>query len=169
MLAIVFSLLVCDLGLGAPFPAPSDDPLVPGDQIYFNTNYRSTPQIIWTCIVTTFLCTWVSLHPNIIGYNSTWSQRFSDRLTGFIVAFAVPEIVFSKAVTEWVEASYIADRISNRERFMRRLLGTMKHAFAAILSESFAKRLGIERKKDGMCLFLSQIYNFQLLSHCLMD
>ncbi|KAJ2930161.1 hypothetical protein H1R20_g6942, partial [Candolleomyces eurysporus] len=149
MLAIVFSLLSgCELSLGAPFPAPSIDLLAPRDEILFATNYRSTPEIIWTCLITTFLCTWVSMHPDIVGYNSTRWQRLRARITMFLVAFSAPEIPLLAALREWMLANYIADKIGKREGIRRRIVQRMRNLFAAILRERLAKKMGLERTVD---------------------
>ncbi|KAJ2930158.1 hypothetical protein H1R20_g6941, partial [Candolleomyces eurysporus] len=146
MLGATLFLLSCGkLGLAAPFPTPSNpyvDPLEPRDEIRFITNYRSTPEIIWTCIITTFLCAWVSVHPNIVGYNSSLWQRLYARLISFLRAFAAPELPLLAALQQWMLATYIADKMNERIlKSHKEPIEKVEHTFW----ERLASNTGIKR------------------------
>jgi hypothetical protein len=114
MLVTVLSLLSFGgFVLGAPFPSPSNVIIIPlssRDELV-TSRYRSTPEIIWTCLVTTFLCTWVSMHPNIAGYNANWRRSFLPRFRMWLGAFAAPEFPLCIALMQWMGAKKIAAEI----------------------------------------------------------
>lgn len=159
MLAILSLLGVCDLGLGAPVLAPSCtvalDALDPIGGIRFVTNYRSTPEIIWTCIVTTCLCTWVSMHPDIVGYNSKIRHRFSQRVLMFLVAFIAPEFTLLFAAAQWKIAQDIVRKFGKRKSLRSRLKIGFGNFIVRGLGEERAGKIGIKKhdEDDGMCLY----------------
>ncbi|KAF7300770.1 hypothetical protein MKEN_01302200 [Mycena kentingensis (nom. inval.)] len=79
---------------------------------------RQLSDIIWSCIVTTFACVWVSVHPNVPppapheprGTASLWAKlRWTlleshwgatwARLKLMLVALLAPELIFGFAMT----------------------------------------------------------------------
>ncbi|CAG7853038.1 SubName: Full=Uncharacterized protein {ECO:0000313/EMBL:CCA75392.1} [Serendipita indica DSM 11827] len=82
--------------------------------------YRSLPTIIWSCLITIFLCTWVSLHPNVPEPINTSSlgrckkakthflRVMSSRLAPFLVAFLAPEWVLAFSLRQLFSARYLA-------------------------------------------------------------
>ncbi|KAJ2935010.1 hypothetical protein H1R20_g2116, partial [Candolleomyces eurysporus] len=164
MFVIALSLLsCCHFGFGAPFTASSDtsvDLLDPNVNVLFITNYRSTPEIVWTCLITTFLCTWVSMHPDIAGYNSTRWQRLRQRITMFVLAFVVPEVALLGALRQWVLANDLVCKIGKREGIGRRMKAKfgsftagLGNLVVKIFGERIASKLGIQQKdglKDGL-------------------
>jgi hypothetical protein len=83
-------------------------------------NCRSLLSIIWSCITTIFLCTWVAVHPNIPEPVDTrdmgfWQKRgrqlscfLKDRMVMFICALLVPEYVLAWAIRQLLVARRIA-------------------------------------------------------------
>jgi hypothetical protein len=67
----------------------------------FDTNYRSTADIVWSCIVTVFACTWLSVHPNVSGFNSSWIERMKHRLYLMIWGISAPEFLVIFAYRQW--------------------------------------------------------------------
>jgi hypothetical protein len=79
-------------------------------------NCRSLLSIIWSCITTIFLCTWVAVHPNVPELVDTqemdfWpkcvykiSCFFKTKVVMFICALLVPEYVLAWAIRQrlWV-------------------------------------------------------------------
>ena len=78
--------------------------------------------IIWSCIVTIFSCTWVAVHPNILcpkkreGKNRfqrwIWSPilSFTEHcLLLFICALLVPEYILAWAIQQYLRARDIAN------------------------------------------------------------
>ena len=82
---------------------------------------RSIWNIIWSCTVTIFSCTWVAVHPNIPcpkkreGKNcfQRWIRNplmsfVEHRLPLFVCALLVPEYVLSWAIRQYLSAREIA-------------------------------------------------------------
>lgn len=73
----------------------------PSQEHTFNTNYRSTAEIVWSCIVTVFACTWLSVHPNVSSANSSWTLRMKDRISLMVWGIAAPEFLVIFAYRQW--------------------------------------------------------------------
>jgi hypothetical protein len=105
----------------------SSTPAVPAVE-YFNVsssckdieNCRTLLSIIWSCIATIILCTWVAIHPNIPEPVVTSDMKFWDKcihkissLFGgkmllFICALLVPEYILAWAIRQHLMARMIA-------------------------------------------------------------
>jgi hypothetical protein len=76
------------------------------------TSYRSLWNIIWSCIVTIFACTWVAVHPNVPTPKQNAHRRWYSRPLGrariTLYALIGPEFVL---VWAWRQR-YIARRTS---------------------------------------------------------
>ena len=83
-------------------------------------NCRTRWNIIWSCLSTVFLCTWVTLHPNIaiapdtrrVGWieRSVWHPlRFlmKNRLPLFLCALVAPEYILAWAIRQYIQAGEI--------------------------------------------------------------
>ncbi|KAM6501657.1 hypothetical protein JOM56_001634 [Amanita muscaria] len=64
---------------------------------------RTLPSIIYSCLSTAFLCTWIALHLNV-PKNPKISPTFR-RLRFMLGALVAPEIVFGFAYCHWIESS----------------------------------------------------------------
>ena len=73
----------------------------PSGGVDFDTNYRSTADIVWSCVVTVFACTWLSVHPNVSSANSSWTRRIKDRLYLMLWGIAAPEFLVIFAYRQW--------------------------------------------------------------------
>lgn len=69
--------------------------------------YRTTAQIVTSCISTTLLCTWFTVHPNVYQHKSTRWQRAGRKLELFVWALLMPEIVMMWACIQWFGAREI--------------------------------------------------------------
>jgi hypothetical protein len=69
--------------------------------------YRTTPQIIWTCLATIFACTWVVIHPNLPGPRDSGFHRLRRRITTMYITFIAPKLILYWAVKQWVAARKI--------------------------------------------------------------
>ena len=67
-------------------------------------NGRGTIYILWGCLITTFLCTWTSLHLNIPARRESHLQRGFRRFRWMPQAFIAPELVVGLATGQKVEA-----------------------------------------------------------------
>ncbi|KAJ3572089.1 hypothetical protein NP233_g3323 [Leucocoprinus birnbaumii] len=71
------------------------------------TRYRTTSEIIWSCIGTIFACTWVAIHPNLPGPYDSGLQLLKRRITIAIVAIMGPEFIVFFASRQWESAKKI--------------------------------------------------------------
>jgi hypothetical protein len=90
-----------------------------GDQ----NSRRSIWSIIWSCLTTIFLCTWVALHPNVAFRpekpNAHWSKRWiwdplrdfwSYKLPLFMWALLVPEYILLCSIRQFFMAGKIREQ-----------------------------------------------------------
>ena len=63
-------------------------------------NCRTVRGIIWGCLSTIFLCTYVSYHPDVLEYRLGWLGNIATTISSMIVAALVPEIVIMKAASD---------------------------------------------------------------------
>ena len=73
---------------------------------------RSIWNIIWSCLVTIFSCTWVAIHPNIpCPKKQNPVITFAEhRLPLFICALLVPEYMLAWAIKQFLSARTIANQ-----------------------------------------------------------
>ena len=82
---------------------------------------RTIWNIVWSCLVTIFSCTWVAMHPNVPCPKKRevngWIERYirnpllsfvEHRLPLFICALLVPEYVLAWAIRQFLSARRIA-------------------------------------------------------------
>ena len=103
-------------------PIPSvDDRSLAANHCTDLTYCRSIWNIVWSCLVTIFSCTWVAVHPNIpcpkTREANSWIERCiwnpllsfaKHRLPLFICALLVPEYVLAWAIRQFLGARRIA-------------------------------------------------------------
>jgi hypothetical protein len=84
---------------------------------------RSLSNIIWSCLSTIFLCTWVSLHPNISSTPKRpglgWFERriqnplvefLTYKLPLFLWALLVPEYILAWAIRQYIMAGKVQQK-----------------------------------------------------------
>jgi len=69
---------------------------------------RSLADIIRSCIITIFLCTWVSMHPNIPSPDERWPRVAIRRAGLLLLALLVPEAVIGWALRQRQAAAELA-------------------------------------------------------------
>ena len=103
-------------------PIPTiEDRSLKGNHCSDLTHCRTIWNIIWSCLVLIFSCTWVAVHPNVpfpkMRKASGWTGRciwdpllsFTEhRLPLFICALLLPEYMFARAIREFFIARKIA-------------------------------------------------------------
>ena len=103
-------------------PIPStEDRLLTGNRYNDLGHCRTIWNILWSCLVTIFSCTWVAVHPNVPcpkkqeanGWieRCIWNPLLSfveHRLPLFICALLVPEYVLAWAARQFLRARRIA-------------------------------------------------------------
>ena len=83
-------------------------------------NCRTISNIVWSCFSTIFLCTWVSLHPNIVIARDTrglgWFKKsvvhpllgfMRNKLPLFLCALLAPEYILAWAIRQYLKAGDI--------------------------------------------------------------
>ncbi len=74
---------------------------------------RSLYKIVWSCVSTTIICAWVSVHPNVppSGY---WKGLWR-RVQMMIWTIIAPELILAWAVRQWFAAWEIRDTVNGSE------------------------------------------------------
>lgn len=78
---------------------------------------RSMIEIIWGCVTTTFVCTWVSVHPNVPPRTKEeygWKSLLR-RLRLMFWALVAPELVLAWSAKQWYVAGKIADTYNHKK------------------------------------------------------
>jgi hypothetical protein len=78
-------------------------------------NCRTISSIVWSCLLTILLCTWVSLHPNITAARDKgvvgWLRDFAkNKLPLFLCALLAPEYILAWAIRQYIAAGDIQQR-----------------------------------------------------------
>ena len=103
-----------------PIPTAEDRSLT-GNHCSDLGHCRTIWNIVWSCLITIFSCTWVAVHPNVPypkkREESGWIQKwirdpllsFAEyRLPLFICALLVPEFILTWAIRQFLRAREIA-------------------------------------------------------------
>lgn len=72
-------------------------------------NGRGTFDIIWSSLVTIFLCTWTSLHLNVPAIHESYFKRHARKFRWQVQAIMAPEFVVAFATGQKVEAQRSVD------------------------------------------------------------
>jgi hypothetical protein len=126
-LFLVYAILQSSFGDAVPTPLiDRRDPCTCGEQI----QTRSLWNIIWSCLSTIFLCTWVSLHPNIsstpekpgLSRFERWIRKpmvelLTYKLPLFLWALLVPEYILAWAIRQYI----MAGKVQKKSEFIVRL------------------------------------------------
>lgn len=96
-------------------PLPSralDMPTFVCDEIPYEFQSRSILNILWSCLVTTFACTWVCVHPNV-PFRKEDSWTILGR-RAFLMFFSIiaPEFMVIWAFKQWRGARMITEAIN---------------------------------------------------------
>ncbi|KAG8851097.1 hypothetical protein FRB91_008458 [Serendipita sp. 411] len=99
-------------------------------------SYRSLPNIVWSCLTTIFLCTWVSLHPNVPKpvdeTKLSKRQRYAHKLRTFLKDQAFP-FVFLLVAPEWVLMWALKQRLVVEYMVRNKQAPTRRHGFLIIM------------------------------------
>lgn len=74
-------------------------------------NKRSTISLLYSCLFTTFLCTWSAMHPSVPGEKDTLLHVFWRKCGYLILGLVAPEVVGFEAVAEWYAARMLARNV----------------------------------------------------------
>ncbi|KAH9480667.1 hypothetical protein JR316_0007267 [Psilocybe cubensis] len=89
-------------------------------------NTRSLQDIVWSCLATIFVCTWVSVHPNVTPPGENWFKRTIRRTWLMFWGLIGPELILSWSIRQWISARSIAKEYKKHS-------WTMTHAFFLIM------------------------------------
>ncbi|KDR79743.1 hypothetical protein GALMADRAFT_62095 [Galerina marginata CBS 339.88] len=93
--------------LSTIFPRQTSTDLgAPQECICANTRLRW--DIVWSCLATIFVCTWVSVHPNIPALGEPWWKKLIRRLELMIWSIIAPELILFWAAQQWAAARKLA-------------------------------------------------------------
>ena len=79
------------------------------------TNTRSRFNIIWNCWTIIFICTWVSIHPNIPSPREKPLPALWRRAKLMLWALIVPELILAWAIRQWIAAKMIEEEFKMGE------------------------------------------------------
>ncbi|KAK0471328.1 hypothetical protein IW261DRAFT_1512674 [Armillaria novae-zelandiae] len=101
LMVVVVPLLIAHAS-GSQISPSSDDgePVCTGDR-------RTLWSIVWSCIATIFVCTWIAIHPDVPGHNVTTNAAISsaiDRAKLMVLAVLAPEIIVGWAAQQFATA-----------------------------------------------------------------
>jgi len=68
---------------------------------------RTQYEIIWNCLTTIVICTWVSIHPNIPPPHKGHLGVFWRRIKLMLWSLIVPELILGWAFRQWIAAREI--------------------------------------------------------------
>ena len=104
-LVILILLYAHCVALPIPFDQVTSEPQQPT-----SSAKRTLFNIIWTCISTTIICAWASVHPNVppSGY---W-RGLRRRLATMFWTIIAPELILAWAVRQWFAAWEIMDTVN---------------------------------------------------------
>jgi hypothetical protein len=108
LLAILAATRAYPVGLESP-SVLSLDPLQ-SPSCHDPNNSRSLWDIIRSCAFTLFLCTWVSVHPNIPDPDEGWPRVTIRRLGLMIATLIVPEAIVAWAFRQRLVAGKLAEK-----------------------------------------------------------
>lgn len=119
LLAIVFVFLVKRYGTQAvPLPAPpltssaSEAPVFNRNDSSPGCNNRTVLDILWSCLATTFACTWVSVHPNVPYKGEGRWVLLRRRLYLMCFSIFAPEFMIMWAFKQWRGAVMIKEAVN---------------------------------------------------------
>lgn len=72
------------------------------------TRFRTTYDIVWSCLLTIFACVWTSGHPNIAAPRDSGWTRLKRRVIMMVYALIAPEMVVFWAMRQYAAALWIA-------------------------------------------------------------
>ncbi|KAL8662253.1 MAG: hypothetical protein Q9202_004858 [Teloschistes flavicans] len=94
-------------------------------------NGRGTFDILWSCLFTIFLCTWVSLHLNVPATHENYWHQFFRKMRWMLQAIMAPEFVLAFATGQKVEARRSVELFKDLDRPAQCPKWTIRHGFYA--------------------------------------
>ena len=89
------------------------EPLQSGPAVH---KMRTRFDIVWSCVTTLFICTWVAIHPNIPPQGEGHMKSLWRRIKLMLWTLLVPELVLMWAYRQWDAARFIAEYFQGEHR-----------------------------------------------------
>lgn len=118
-LFIAFAFLLKRYGTQAlPIPAPTttsaalEAPMFARDDPFDGCQGRTVLDILWSCLTTTFACTWLSVHPNVPFEGEGKWTLLKRRIFLMFFSILAPEFMIMWAFKQWKGAVMIREAIN---------------------------------------------------------
>lgn len=92
--------------------SPFDSSILPRSDPSDSSNGRAVLDILWSCLATTFACTWVSVHPNVPFRDEGKWTIFRRRIFLMFFSILAPEFMIMWAFKQWRGARMIREAIN---------------------------------------------------------
>ena len=89
-----------------------------GPVILGNHRIRTHFDIVWSCVATLFICTWVAIHPNIPPRGEGHIRSLWRRIKLMLWTLVVPELILIWAYRQWSVVRYIAEYFQGRDEIV---------------------------------------------------
>ena len=112
---LVFAVFALCQRYGASMPVILNDvidlrePLQSSPAIVQTHKMRTHLDIVWSCVTTLFICTWVAIHPNIPPRSEGHLKSLWRKIKLMLLTLLVPELVLIWAYRQWDAARHIAE------------------------------------------------------------
>ncbi|KAG1766124.1 hypothetical protein EV702DRAFT_797333 [Suillus placidus] len=99
----------------AATPLKRADTSIPTFDVSNSPSYsytRSLWNIVWSCCLTIFACTWTAIHPNIPGINESKFAKMIRRILLMVLAMMAPELMITWATRQFFSARKTAKEVT---------------------------------------------------------
>ncbi|KAG1767099.1 hypothetical protein EDD22DRAFT_819494 [Suillus occidentalis] len=128
MILLLYVVLSCVSFVCASLPSLNDTSIYTLDSSTCSPcNARTLWDILWSCGLTLFACTWTAVHPNIPGVDDGVVRNFFFRLGLMVMTLFVPEVTITWATMQFLSAWNAG------KNFNRAFGWTLVHGFFAIM------------------------------------
>lgn len=79
--------------------------------------FRTKYDIISSCLITIFTCTWVAIHPNILEPGIGYKKKFLYRVRLMILTLIAPECTIAWAMRQWLSARRLGQKYKSESAF----------------------------------------------------
>ncbi|KAG2738825.1 hypothetical protein P692DRAFT_20757570 [Suillus brevipes Sb2] len=114
MILLLYAVISCIPFVCASLPSLNDTYIHTLDSSTCSPcNTRTLWDILWSCGLTLFACTWTAVHPDIPGVDDGVVRKFFSRLGLMIMTLFAPEVTISWAVAQFLGARDTANKFND--------------------------------------------------------
>ena len=113
LLGFLVTLLSQIYGVASGVPA-GESTSQPDDSLKRRTHF----DIIWSCVATLFICTWVAIHPNVPPRGEGPIRSFWRRIKLMLWTLVVPELILLWAYRQWAAAKYLGQLFQGEDEIL---------------------------------------------------